>query len=255
MKPTSLTAQIARKGSRKETIAARVVRQPELLSELFQGLTSDRPQIKFGCSKVLRLVSEQAPTVLYPDFDFFAGLLDCDNNFLKWDAARVVANLAPVDSGRRIERILARYLRPIPGPTLITAANLVQNAAKIARAKPRLARRIAQVLLQVERGEYPTLECRNVVIGHAIESFDKFYDLLDRRASAPVLEFVQRQLANRRNAVRKKAAQFLKRHGAPSRAETAARPNRRRPVRGTREVDFPKAVQRYQRPLTPTPPL
>jgi hypothetical protein len=124
----------------------------------------------------------------------------------------VLGNLATVDSRRRIDRILNKYLAPIPGPVMITAANVIGNASKIAAAKPALADRIAAAILQVENAQYQTDECRNVATGHAIESLGRFFQHIgDKR---PVFDFVARQCDNRRNATRKKAQAFLKKHAA-----------------------------------------
>jgi O-6-methylguanine DNA methyltransferase len=210
MKDTTLLTQIARKTSSGEAMADRVSQQPELLPEILKGLDSAEPAVKYGCSKVVRLVSERNPEVVYPMLDLFVGLLDCDNNFLKWGAILVIGNLAAVDSGKRIDRILDRYLQPIRGDVMITAANVIGSAAKIALARPELADKIARQILKVEKAEYQTAECRNVAMGHAIKSLDQFFD--DVRRQQPVLKFVRRQLRNRRPAVRKKAADFLKRH-------------------------------------------
>lgn len=215
-KPTPFQAAIARKGAGPDRLAERVATEPALLPEVLAGLRADEPRIKYGCSKVLRLVSQKHPALLYPRFDFFAGLLDSDNNFLKWDAARIIASLAAVDSRGKLKPILNRYLRPIGGPVMITAANLVGNAATIALARPDLADRLACAVLKVERAEYQTAECRNVAIGHAIESFARFFHLLKAKRKPAVVQFVRRQLKNRRNAVRKKAAAFLKRRESES---------------------------------------
>lgn len=209
----TFTAKIARKGANHESLADRVARQPELLPEVLDGLGVNKPQIKYGCSKVLRILSQKQPAILYPRFVFFVGLLDCDNSFLKWDAVRIVANLAAVDSEKKVEPMLGRYLQPIGGPVMITAATIIGSAARVALAKPELASRIVRALLEVERAEYQTAECRNVAIGHAVESIGLFFDVLDTKEKAAVVEFARRQLANRRNAVKKKAAVFLKRCG------------------------------------------
>jgi hypothetical protein len=210
---TSFMEAIARKGASLDRLAERVAADPALLPEILAGLGADEPRIKYSCSTVLRLVSQNHPAILYPRFDFFAGLLEADNNFLKWDAARVLANLSAADSEGKLEPILTRYLRPIGGPAMITAANLIVNAATIALARPALAGRLARAVLKVERAEYQTAECRNVAIGHAIKSLGRFFHLLDAKEKTAVVKFVRQQLDNRRNAVRKKAAAFLKLHG------------------------------------------
>ena len=116
-----------------------------------------------------------------------------------------------VDSDNRLEKLLDVYLQPIPVPVMITAANVIRGAGKIAQAKPQLADRIAQACMRVETAKYQTAECRNVAIGHAIESLESFFTHLQR--PQPVLAFVRRQRDNPRNAVKKKAARFLKKWG------------------------------------------
>jgi len=208
MSESQLLQQIAKKESDKDAIAAKVIKKPELLSEIIDGLGADKARVKYGCAKILRIISDEAPELLYPRFGFFADLLDSDNNILKWETIYVIANLAAVDTEDRIEAIFERHFAPIPGPALITAANVIGGAAKIASAKPHLVDRIAKELLKVEKAQYKTTECRNVAIGHAIKAFDQFFDQI--KDKEPVIAFVRRQLENTRNATRKKAEVFLK---------------------------------------------
>jgi hypothetical protein len=208
MPDSKLLQQISQKASDKEAIAAKVINQPELLSEIFEGLNSDQANIKYGCDKILRLVSEKAPALLYPYFDFFAGNLNSENTFLKWGAIHILANLAAVDAENKFERIFDKYFAPTPGPVLITAANVINGAAKIALAKPELTERIAQSLLQVEKAKYKTAECRNIALGHVIKSVDQFFGQI--KDQEPMLKLVRRQLKNSRNATRKVAEKFLK---------------------------------------------
>jgi hypothetical protein len=93
---------------------------------------------------------------------------------------------------------------------MITAANVIVNAAKIAAAKPKLADKIAAAILNVETAQYQTDECRNVAIGHAILSLSGFFKHI--RQEYAVIEFVSRQYDNTRSATRKKARAFLKKH-------------------------------------------
>lgn len=206
-------------------LADRIACQPALLAEVFDGLRANRARVKFGCLKLLRRLSERRPAVLYPEFNRCAALLDSENKILQWGGLIVLGNLAAVDSQKRIERILNRCLKPISGPVLITAANAIAGAAKIARSQPHLADRIARALLRVERAKYATAECRNVALGKVVEAFDLFFDEL--RNKRPVLELVRRKLANRRNATRRKAAAFLMAH-APGAASKRARPGSRK---------------------------
>jgi hypothetical protein len=205
---SKLLLQIGQPGSDPERIARKVLAKPALVAEIIQGLQADAARVKYGCAKVLRLVSERAPELVYPRFDVFVRMLDHENRILQWEAVFVLSHLARVDAEDQFDGIFGQYFAPIPGPVMITAANIIGGAARIALARPRWADRIAREVLKVARARYQTAECRNVALGHAIEAFDQFFDLL--RDRAPVVRFVKGQLKNGRNATRKKAERFLK---------------------------------------------
>jgi hypothetical protein len=189
-------------------LARKAIRNPRLLPEIFGGLSEDKPRVKYGCAKALRLISEQRPERLYPHWDFFVRLLGHENKILQWDAAFVLSHLARVDTKDKLAAIFKKYFSPIPGPVMITAANAIQGGARIAQAKPHLADRIAAEVLKVGKARYRTRECRNVAIGHAILALNDILHLL--RRPAPIVRFVRRQIRNPRTATRKKAEQFLK---------------------------------------------
>ena len=202
-------------------VAGQVKRQPELVDTLVAGVGSETARVKFGASKVLRLLSEQAPELLYPHFDFFACLLENQNSILRWNALLVLASLAAVDRKGKLDRIMDAYLAPIPGPHLIDAGNAMRGATAIARAKPYLADKIARHILHVERATYRTPECRNVAIGHAIRALEQFFGAIeDKRA---VQMFVSRQVGNSRPATRRKAQQFLRKWPLESLPRSACR--------------------------------
>jgi hypothetical protein len=207
-----LHARLGRSSANPSAIARRVIKEPGLVPDLFAGLGADRARVRFGCLKVLRMVSEEAPGVLYPNFESIRSLLAGENRILQWGGITVIGNLAGVDDEGKIERILDDYLAPITGGVMITAANVIAAAGKIARAKPGLADRIASQILRVETAEYQTVECRNVAIGHAVVSLDGFFESIRNRRS--VVAFVERQLDNPRNGVRRKAAAFFRKRAA-----------------------------------------
>jgi hypothetical protein len=208
MAAANLLRKIARKGSNPTKIAAEVIRCPDLIDAVVEGLSAKQPAVKYGCEKVLRKIGEMQPDLLYPYFDFLAAMLNCDNSFLKWGAIQNIAHLARVDAAGKFELIFDKYYTPIPGPVMITAASIIASSARVALAKPHLADRIAAEILKVESAVYKTPECRNVAIGHAIDSFDQFFDRVQTKNR--IVQFVQRQLQNSRAPVRKRAEKFLK---------------------------------------------
>ena len=211
----SVIEQLGRKGADIEAIARRVIAHPESLAELVEAVQREKGTAKYAYEKVLRLVSEREPELIYPWFEVFVKLLDNDNSFLKWGAIMTVANLVAADVENKFEPIFRKYYAPIKGPVMVTAANIIGSSARIAQARPDLSGRIVREILRVEKAAYerhgaPSPECRNVAIGQAIDAFDQFFDQIEDRTA--VLDFVKRQLRNPRRPVVKKAEKFLGRH-------------------------------------------
>ncbi len=210
MGESPLLQQIAQKESDKEQIAQRIIGEPALLADILEGLSARQASVRFGCSKVLRIISQKQPEVLYPHFDFFVQRLDIDNTFLRCDAFLILANLTAVDTANKFESIFYRYFSPVKGPTLIVAANVIGGAAIIAQARPELTDRIVAELLKVETAQYQTDECRRIALGHAMTSFDEFFGQIGDKER--VLKLVRKQLNSTRKGTAKKAEQFLKKH-------------------------------------------
>lgn len=210
MNNLSLLQQIARKNSDKDKIAEKVIEDTNYLPELISGLQASEARIKYGSNKVLIKISEKNPTVLYPKLDFFVHQLDSENNFLKWGAIEIIANLCKVDSAHHFENIFAKYISPIHGHNMITATNTIKAANKIAGIKHDLAEKIAEEILSVENAVYETTECNNIVIGQAIATLNNLFPQL--KSKKPVFEFVQRQLKNKRPATKKKAESFIRKN-------------------------------------------
>jgi hypothetical protein len=190
-------------------IVDRVLKEPERIPALIDGLNAKSAPVKFGAAKAVLLLSQRSPEQVYPWFDLFAGHLDSPNSVFRWNAMRTLAALAPADRERKIERILPKLLGAIPGPQMIAAANAIAAAADIALAKPALANRLAAAILQVRHARYDTDECRNIAIGHAIVALGRIFHLIGEKQQ--VVDFALSQLENTRSGTQRKAADFLKR--------------------------------------------
>jgi len=215
VKPNQIMETLDQKGADRKAIAAEVLKNPETIPVLVKGLGSKKANIKYGSEKVLRLVSEKRPALIYPHFHRFVELLDGENQFLKWGGIMTIANLAAVDSEQWIDKIFDRYFAGIAGPVMITAANIIGGAARIARAKPALTERIVTEILKVEKARYLmqgklSPECNNVVCSHAVEALAEIYDQIGDKKR--VRDFIERQLESSRPAARKKAKAFLDAH-------------------------------------------
>ena len=129
-------------------LARKAIKRRRLVPDIIEGLGEDKARIKYGCAKALRIMSELRPDLLYPQFDFFVRLLDHENKIFQWDAAFVLSQLARADEDDKFSVVIDKYFSPIPGPVMITAANVIQGGARIAQAKPHLADRIAAEMLK-----------------------------------------------------------------------------------------------------------
>jgi hypothetical protein len=226
MKQNPILHALGRKGADKEALAGRLVRNPALLPAVIEGLSSERASIRLGCGAVLDRASAVVPGLLAAHRDRFVALLSGESRILRWNATRIVGNLAAADPTGWFDELFDLYFAPIDGKELIAAANVIGSAAAIALAEPRWSGRVAGKLLAVERARYQTPECRNVALGHAILAFDKFYQYL--ADPGPVLALVKRQLKNTRPATAKKARRFLERRAllAESPRTRTAKPGR-----------------------------
>jgi hypothetical protein len=210
-----IARELSKKGEDVAKVAAYAIDHPESIDTLIKDLTAPKGTLRYGFEKVLRRISEQRPDLIYPYFDTYADLLDSDNSFIKWGAILTIANLTAADLQEQFEKIFEKYFRPIAGPALVTAANTIGGAAKIALAKPQLTERIACEILKVEQAEFerkgsPSPECRNVAFGQAIDTFDQIFDQIEDKAR--VIAFVRAQVSNPRKPVAKRAEKFLKKH-------------------------------------------
>jgi len=178
-----------------------------------RDFSSDKARVKYACAKQAIAVSQNHPEDLYSDFDFFAKLLNSDNNIFKWTAIKVIGNLSKVDNKRKVDKILLSLIGLLSDKTMITAANAIGALSQIAKNKPEHRQEILKAFLKIEKAKYYykgglSLECRNVAIGHVIKSFDKFGKEVFGRED--VKTFLKRQTKNTRPKVRQLAEKLLR---------------------------------------------
>ncbi len=161
---------------------------------------------RFAAGKALFVTAEKDPGRVYPHFDAIAALLESDSKIVRWNSIQVLAALAPVDNDHKLEAVLDAYLAFIRGSNMVSAANAIRGAGKIALSRPDLLDRILPPILGVEGATYETPECRNVATGHALDALKELWPSVRRRPE--VAEFVRRQRSNTRAAVARRAARL-----------------------------------------------
>jgi hypothetical protein len=160
-------------------------------------------------------VSERHPEFVYPYFEEVAALIESPNSFIKWGAIITLSNLAAVDTENKFASVYEKYFDLIAADAMVTAGNVVGNAWKIILSKPEYEQDITRRLMRIPENIYlhkgePSPECRNILCGHAIDCFDKYFELAHDKNG--ILAFASAQTHNPRKQVAKKAAIFLEKH-------------------------------------------
>lgn len=207
MNKQNLFNEFIPKGRDLRQVADFAIKLPEVLEYLVSGLNETDARIKYGCNNTLLILSEKKPEFIYPYFDVFKNYLKSENKFIKWSAILIIANLTRCDNKKKFDEIFNFYFSEIKGPVMITAANIIKGAAVIAKAKPYLTEKITKEILKVKNAKYETDECLNIVIGHTISSFDKFFRQI--KDQDEVLDFVRSNINNQRRPTRNKAEKFI----------------------------------------------
>lgn len=196
-------------------LALEAMENPAILNSLFEIVLTETSSIKFVCTKIIRVVSEQKPELVYPYFEELVKWLRHENSFIKWDGILTLSNLAAVDFEDKFGAIYQDYFALIQDPHMITAANVIGNAWKIVLAKPEMESDITRRLLEVpniiymNKGE-PSPECNCIACGDVLECFEHYFDYSGSQIA--MINFAEGQLGSRRKAVAKKAEKFLRNH-------------------------------------------
>lgn len=118
-----------------ETVAGEALRDDRVLSDLLKGVLSKEDAVRYNSFKVLSTLSEGHPERLYPQWDFFADLLNSDNTYRRLIAVRMIASLTRADTKNKFNRIFDRYY-DLLNDSIVVASHLASCSGKIARAKP-----------------------------------------------------------------------------------------------------------------------
>jgi hypothetical protein len=202
-----MLTELDRKSINVKKVANKALDDKAILSELIEGVLSKKERIRFNCFKVLLLISEEHPKMLYPKWDFFADLLISPNTYFKYIAIYIVANLAKDDPKNRFEKIFNRYYGLLDDESVIPPAHVAANSPKIAVAKPHLQTKITNRLLGIDKTHHKP-ERKDLIKSYVIEAFGELIE--GARNKKKMLQFVGEQLKAKSPRTKKKAKEFLK---------------------------------------------
>jgi len=207
-----MPANLNNKNINLKAVAKKALKDDKLLAELLDNLWSKNETIRYNSHKVLCLISQEHPRILYPQWDYFAQFLESDNTYHKLSAIHILANLTKADTRGKFEKMFDRFYGLLDDKSFITAAYLAGASGKIARAKPKLQAKITNRLLSIDKTHHQQ-ERKDLVKASIIEAFEEYFD--QTRNKKRIIEFVKKQLNCKSPKTRKTAKEFLKRLNQP----------------------------------------
>lgn len=173
----------------------------------FDKLNSLNPKIKYGFTKELLKIGASKPALLYDYFDVFVPLLKEKNNILKWTGLDLIGYLSAVDRDNKVDYQIPVINKLLHGGQLITSNHAIFSLGLIAQNKPDYKFEIIKELLQIDKGSFDTIECKNITIGKVLDVFNQLInDIKDNKAA---IRFIQKATENDRVATRKKAIKLI----------------------------------------------
>lgn len=189
-------------------LAEKAMIDKELLDELLNGIVSKDNVTRSNSFDILRIISEEKPEFLYPQWDYFKKMLTSKNNYHKFIAIYILADLTKVDTENKFESIFEDYYGILAGDKVMTASHVALNSSKIAVNKPELQSKILDRLLDVDnihQGKH-----KELVKSYVIEALRKVYpEVKDKER---VTNFIEKQLESSSSNTRDLAACFLDRY-------------------------------------------
>ena len=188
-------------------MSANALTDGKLFKELMNGILSKDNTIRQNSFKVLQIIGEENPELLYPQWDQFSKMLKSKNNYHKYIAIYLLADLTAVDSQNKFEEIFDDYFMILGGDKTMTASHVALNSSKIVLNKPELQDKIIDILLNIDNIHQGRQ--KDLIKAYVIEALRKMYpDLKDKEK---VMKFIEDQLDSSSPKTRDLAACFIER--------------------------------------------
>ena len=190
-----------------EKLAQEAHENNNLLNELLLGVKSKDNTIRSNSFKVLQVISEEDPEFLYPQWDYFQDMLRSTNNYHKYIAIYILANLTRADKENKFQAILDEYYGILGEDKVMTASHVAVNSPIIIRNKPELQSKIIRKLLNIDNIHQG--KQKELVKAYVIEALRNIYPDADDKEE--IMEFVKAQLESSSPKTRDIAVCFLDR--------------------------------------------
>jgi hypothetical protein len=178
-----------------------------VFKELLSGVKSKDNTIRSNSFRTLLKISKEEPEFLYPQWDYFLDMLRSSNNYHKYIAIYILANLTKADKKNKFQTIFDDYYGILGGDKVMNASHVAVNSPTIIKNKPELKSKIIEKLLNIDtihQGKQ-----KELIKAYAIEALRKIYPDADDKEE--IREFVKAQLKSSSPQTRDMAICFLDR--------------------------------------------
>lgn len=186
-------------------LAQKALTDNVLIHELLNGIVSKDNTTRSNSFNVLQIVSAEKPEILYPQWDYFHKMLISKNNYHRYIAIYILADLTRVDKENKFEDIFEDYYGILAGDKIMTASHVALNSSKIALNKPELQSKILDRLLDIDNIHQGRQN--ELLKSYVIEALRKMYpEIKDKKR---VAKFIEDQMDSSSPKTRDLAACFL----------------------------------------------
>ena len=196
-----MISELENKDINPNVFAEKLIEKPDSIDKYLEGLLSKNETYRYNCFKVLNIISEKKPDLLYPHWNFFINHLKSDNNYHKMSAVLIIANLTSVDKEDKFKKIFDEFYANLKNKKTIVPIYIVKSSGKIVNFKPEFEEKITDLLLNIEN-IHPGKQIE-LVKSAVIESFSDFYENAEKKDE--ILSFVKNQLDSDSPKTRKTA--------------------------------------------------
>ena len=133
-----MISKLTDKNADIQKMAEKAIGDKTVLSELLEGLEVKEETYRYNCHKVLMLISQKRPEMLYTAWDYLVGHLSSVNSYHKMSAILLLANIISVDKENRFDDIFDVFYGLLDDRSMVVTYYVTSSSAKIIHAKPHL---------------------------------------------------------------------------------------------------------------------
>lgn len=208
----NLVRKIADKNVNIDEFVVNVLKNENTRIEVIEQLFNNKNiMVYYHCYYIISKASQEEPKLFYKYWNDFAGLLNHKNSYHRDIGLTIIGNLTKVDKKNLFSSIFDKYIEHFNDEKFMTAQCFVQNLKKIIKNKNELAEKIIEILLHIDnRCTYPEKQ-KELLKSDIIEVLDEAYQ--STTDNKKIVEFVRSQTSSISPKTKKKANEFLVKHG------------------------------------------